>query len=389
MSKKRKGEVMYESVDKLQNALGEKVFHYTRDKKKAAGRALGTMVEIIVYYLLKTWNFNHSTSIERKLIEYGNADISHNVEYSLHPIIKEYEIDIPKNYGSITATKILNILEKKVNISKFNKKGNNLLDKHNILRNACTIGESKNSFLLTSFKTNELQKNKLCELFVFEQMKKPYAIFECKRVGVEEGTKKGPQTIEKAKQGAYVARTASSLQKIRTNEGEKYGIIYRPDNTPYIKPYVELMEEIIYSKNTKFLEKFILTVGVVSNHGNWFTAKNHNKELKVLSQSYDWLIFLKDIGLTQFIDELLLNPSQQNIKVQEAFKKSYAPDKKRNSFTKVKMDFDANVALLKYFSDKSNDIENWFNIITPEGKTLVELKTELMELRSKNWEKIL
>jgi len=27
----------YESVDKLQNALGEEVFHYTQDKKKAAG----------------------------------------------------------------------------------------------------------------------------------------------------------------------------------------------------------------------------------------------------------------------------------------------------------------------------------------------------------------
>ena len=44
----------YESVDKLQNALGEKVFHYTQDKKKAAGRALGTMIEITTYYLIKT-----------------------------------------------------------------------------------------------------------------------------------------------------------------------------------------------------------------------------------------------------------------------------------------------------------------------------------------------
>jgi len=35
-----------ESVDKLQNALGEKVFHYTRDRKKAAGRALGTIAEL-------------------------------------------------------------------------------------------------------------------------------------------------------------------------------------------------------------------------------------------------------------------------------------------------------------------------------------------------------
>src|SRR5690606_30125325 len=112
----------YESVDKLQNALGEKVFHYTQDKKKAAGRALGTMVEIITYYLLKTWKFNNSTSIERRLVEYGNEDISHNVEYSLHPIIKEYEVSLDNDGNSITATKILKALEEKANISQFEKK---------------------------------------------------------------------------------------------------------------------------------------------------------------------------------------------------------------------------------------------------------------------------
>ena len=53
----------YESVDKLQNALGEKVFNYAQDKKKAAGRAMGTILEIITYYLLKTWGFNNSISI--------------------------------------------------------------------------------------------------------------------------------------------------------------------------------------------------------------------------------------------------------------------------------------------------------------------------------------
>ena len=221
----------YESVDKLQNVLGDKIFHYTQDKKKAAGRALGTIVEIITYYLLKTWGFNNSTSIERGLIEYGNEDISHNVEYSLHPIIQEYEVSIVNDGKSITATKIFKALENKLNTSKFDKKNNTLLDKHNTLRNACTIGESKDSFLLTSFKSTDQKEYKL---FVFEQTHKPYAMFECKRVGVEEGNKKGPQTIEKAKQGAYVARTASSLQKIRTDKGEKYGIIYRSDNKPYI-----------------------------------------------------------------------------------------------------------------------------------------------------------
>lgn len=376
----------FESVDKLQNALGEKVFHYTQDKKKAAGRALGTMVEIITYYLLKTWGFNNSTSIERGLVEYGNEEISHNVEYALHPIIKEYEVTVENDGKSITATKILKALESNSNISKFDKKNNSLLDKHNILRNACTIGESKDSFLLTSFKTIGQEKH---ELFVFEQMQKPYAIFECKRVGVEEGTKKGPQTIEKAKQGAYVARTASSLQKIRTDTGEKYGIIYRSDNEPYIKPYVELMQEVIYSDDTELLKKFILTVGVVSNHGNWFTAENHNKELKVLAQSYDWLMFLTDNGLAQFIEELLLSPTNEYIKVQEAFKSSYTANKKRNVFTKVRMDFEADSVLLKYFSDNLNQIEGWFNIISPDGRSIIELKNELIELRSKNWKKIL
>ncbi len=376
----------YESIDKLQKALGEKVFYYTKDKKKAAGRALGTIVEIITYYLLKAWGFNNSISIEKGLVEYGNEEITHNVEYSLHPITNEYEITISNDGNSLTATKILKALEQKLNISRFVKKNNNLLDKHNILRNACTIAESKDSFLLTSFKTIGQQAHKL---MVFEQMQKPYAIFECKRVGVEEGNKKGHQTIEKAKQGAYVARVASSLQKIRTDTGEKYGIIYRSDNKPYIRPYTELMKEIIYSNESELLKKFILTIGVVSNHGNWFTAENYNKELKVLAQSYDWLIFLTDSGLAQFIDELLLNPTSEYIKVQEAFKSSYTANKKRNIFTKVKMDFEADAVLLKYFSDKLNKIESWFNIIATKGRNITELKSELIELRSKNWKRIL
>lgn len=35
----------YKSVDKLQKALSSNIFHYAKDAKKAAGRALGTMVE--------------------------------------------------------------------------------------------------------------------------------------------------------------------------------------------------------------------------------------------------------------------------------------------------------------------------------------------------------
>lgn len=376
----------YESVDKLQNALGEQVFHYTQDKKKAAGRALGTMVEIITFYLLKTWGFTHSVSIERRLAEYGNEEISHNVEYSLHPINEVRNILLPNDGNSLTANKIFRGIADENYTNKFERKNNTLLDKHNVLRNGCTVGISDKSYLISSIDSSD---NTNFKIDIFEQNKKPYAFFECKRVGVEEGMKKGPQTIEKAKQGAYVARTASSLQKIRTDKNEKYGIIYKADNQPIIKPYVELMEEIIYSNDSNLLKRFILTVGVVSNHGNWFTAENQNKEMKVLSQSYDWLMFLTDAGLAQFIDDLLLNPKGENKKVQQAFQRSYSATKKKNVFTKVKMDFEADAVLLKYFSSQINEIEKWFNVIAPEDKSIDELKSELTELRSKNWKEIL
>jgi len=37
----------YQAVDKFPKLLANKVFGYTDDAKKAAGRALGTLVEII------------------------------------------------------------------------------------------------------------------------------------------------------------------------------------------------------------------------------------------------------------------------------------------------------------------------------------------------------
>lgn len=46
---------MYASVDKLQNILATEVFAYAKDKKKASGRALGTLVEIVTFYTLCAW----------------------------------------------------------------------------------------------------------------------------------------------------------------------------------------------------------------------------------------------------------------------------------------------------------------------------------------------
>lgn len=391
----------YQSVDKLQKVLADEVFKYTKDPKKAAGRALGTFIEIITYYLLKTWGFNHQTSIERGLAEYGNPAITHNVEFSLHPVIREHIVKIDKGDRTITANVIKKALEKEnvFDISGYTDKFvSNLLSKGGVLRNAFTMSKSDNSYLLCSIKENKYDNNEI-ELHVYEQRLKAFAIFECKRVGVEEGMTKGPQTIEKAKQGAYVAKTASSLQKIRNEAGELYGIIYKSDNSYYIKPYIDLMEEVIYSNDEELFRRFILTVGVVSNHGNWikrnkagafdFSDENFQKELMVLAQSYDWLLFLTDEGLSEFIENLLLTPSEEFEPVKKAFLASYTGTKGKNQFTKVQMNLDVDRILLDFFKQNLPAIESWFKVISPKNKEIVILKDEMKELNNKNWKDIL
>ena len=375
----------YRSVDQLQNALAGEVFNYTNDSKKASGRALGTMVEIITFYLLKSWGFENSVSIERSLAEYGNQEITHNVEYSLHPILNRYGLEWT---GKLPITS--NVLLKQLgsNFKGFKPSTNTLLTTKMVLRNCCIIGnkeDTKSTYLMA----NLLSKSSNgYQISVMEQYTKPYAMFECKRVGVEEGARKGPQTIEKAKQGAYVAKSVSSLQKFRTPVGELFGLIYKSEGEVYTKPYKELLNEIISSDEPQLLKDFIITVGVVSNHGNWFTSDNHNKELKVLAQSYDWLVFLSDEGLAEFITALLLEPTPLLEPARKAFLASYSAEKKKNTFTKVQMDYEADQVLQSYFRDNLGRIENWFNIIAPQGKTMRELHAYISELREKNWQVI-
>jgi hypothetical protein len=384
--------MVYESVDKLQKTLADEVFHYAKDTKKAAGRALGTLVEIITFYMLKSWGFEYSVAIERDLAEYGNPEITHNVEYSLHPILREYRVSL-HNSPPITPTRIFSqIDESRFSLSGFEKSTHTLLSSSGILRNSCIIANGKQSYLVATIDS----VSHWVRVVIVEQFSKPYAIFECKRVGVEEGTKKGPQTIEKAKQGAYVAKSVSSLHKIRLQSGELHGLIYLPNRGIYSKPYAELISEIIASNDAELLRDFILTVGVVSNHGNWFTSNEHNKELKVLAQSYDWLIFLTDEGLSDFITEMLLHPAPLLEPAKNAFLASYMKPnqnskeakKRKNQFTKVQMNYKADQVLQAYFRDNRQRIEKWFNVIAPKDESVQELQSQLSQLRNKNWREV-
>ena len=376
----------YPSVDALQRVLVESVFHYAQDRKKAAGRALGTLVEIITYYALKGWGFRENVAIERPLPEFGNPDITHNVEFSLHPIVRQQAIPLQASTLPLTTAKLRRVLDDLgFDHGDLAVKAAEVMSKGGVLRNACTFGESPTAFCIASIDESTGGQHRLT---VSVLSKHPFAIFECKRVGIEEGMKKGPQTIEKAKQGAYVARTVSSLQKIRLRDGVLGGVVHRADGTLYHKPYAQLMEEVIASDDPALLRDFVLTIGVVSNHWNWFTAEDHNKELKVLAQSYDWLLFLTDHGLAEFVSELLLEPTQELLPAREAFLASYGPQAAGNRFTKIKMDARADLVLRDYFTRHAAKIEAWFNIITPK-RSLKTLKNELALLNAKDWKRIL
>ncbi len=376
----------YPSVDRLQNMLAKEVFHYAKDVKKASGRALGTLVEIITFYSLKSWGLERHIAIERPLPEFANADITHNVEYSLHPATTLQRIDFSRDSLPLTAKKMVGMCEGAMAmVLPGSLKSNSLLARDMILRNACTICDLGSRFLNAYLDDFTEDKGSFS---VVSLRRRPFAIVECKRVGIEEGMKKGPQTIEKAKQGAYVAKTVSSLQKVRFADGKMGGLIQLKNSSFRCEEYYSLLAEVIASDNPELLSHFVLTIGVVSNHGNWFTSENHNKELKVLAQSYDWLLFLTDAGIAQFIDEVLLHPNRDLAPARDAFLASYTGKSGVNQFTKVKMALAADAALQSYFSTGRTVVEGWLNVIAPAEKRLAVLREELDTLKRKKWEEI-
>lgn len=353
----------YLSIDTLQRSLAESVFVHTADSKKAAGRALGTVVEVITYYLLNEWGLVSNIAIETRLPEYGNPEITHNVEFTLHKLESMQTIDeaVPL---PITSSKIMKLVSFSDNIVI--KKTGSLLSNSRILKNSFNVGSSEDAFLVANMDDGKIRVSKL--------RRKASAMFECKRVGVEEGQRKGPQTIEKAKQGAYVAMKSSPLQKVRNDRGDFMGIYFH-DGQPIVAPYEQLLDSLMVEELGSDL---VLTFGIVSNHGNWFTSQDMNKEMKVLAQSYDRLLFLTDEGLTQFIKDTILEPDEAYVPVREAFLSSYAEGKKVNRFTKSNIALDAHNALIRYFSENISRIEGWFNVISPENLSLEEIKLQLL-----------
>jgi hypothetical protein len=371
----------YPSVDALQKALGQQIFSNRTDVKKAAGRALGTIVELITFYMIKQWGFLDGLSIERGLAEFANEKITHNVEFGIHKCLTKNtkEIIFENIRLPLTTAK----LRKAFEISKDVKiKSNTLLSSDLVLRNACVIGESPDKLYVAHLEDYSVIKSTI-SLSIIDI--NPFAMIECKRVGVEDGAKKGPTTIEKAKQGAYVAKHVSSLQKVRGHNGIIYGAWPLKDGGFEIRDLNEERKRLIYDVDADDLDGFILTVGIVSNHGNWFTSENMNKELLVLKDSYDWLLFLTDNAIAEFVYDTILSDEKSMAPVRQAFTNSYSSGESgKNQFTKVRIDYRADQVLAHYFTSKQKYIEaNWFTILNPCQENIDVLKQDLHALSSK------
>ena len=362
----------YGSIDQLQKALSTDVFSDRTDSKKAAGRALGTILELISYYLIDAWNFSKYTQIEARVPEYGNSEITHNVEFALHPIKASENISLSGITLPLTSSKIFKISRFKDLPNEY-RKNTQLISAREVIRNAARIYESPKDLIIARHK--DKQSAVITNLDPI-----PYAIFECKRVGVEDGAKKGPTTIEKAKQGAYVAKSVSRLQKFRGIDGQLMGIYPKDDGGHEIQEYQLELDRIIDNPDSEFAAGLNLSIGIVSNHGNWFSDEKLNKELLVLKSSYDWLLFMSDEAMVKFVTDLLINPNPKFSAVSNAFTASYRPGKKKNIFTKTVIQKDADSALRNYFSQNIEEIEKWFTVLQPEYKNIEALKITLEKL---------
>ena len=351
----------YQSVDALQNMLAETVFSNTQSSKKAAGRALGVLVELITFYLIRDWQLENDLAIERGLEEYGNSSIKHNVEFTLHPSRELVMLPIPDDGSTVTSSKLFKLAAEVGVTFKGIRKNKNIRQK-NLIRHAAVISDSNEQLTVAHYKPAN-------SVMITELNPKPFAMFECKRVGVEEGMKKGPQSIEKAKQGAYVARTVSGLQRVPRKDG-RVAAILEDANGQLVQheSYYQLLRDAIDNSAIDILKNVVLTVGVVSNHGNWFTAETQNKEMRVLAQSYDWLLFLTDNGLAEFIETVLNGNDPRLSATRSAFKSSFGRQAGTpSSFTKVQIDEAADIELTEYFA-RTRPWDRWFNVISPSPK---------------------
>jgi len=366
------------TVDDAQKYLKEAFFQHAKSQKKAAGRAIGTILEIIVYFILETYDLIKNMTVEYRLPEYGPNDVVHNVEYGIHPNIGTIQSEM-----SGTVHKNLQIprsIQKAFGNSKDLKRSIRVLEYNNKADRKIRINNRLFVSNIVDWNYDEifvghLLDNSKGEILVLQ--KSPIAYIECKRVGREEGTKTGPTSIEKAKQASYVALRTSRLQKFFGDDAI-YGIlpIRTKDGIGFrVEPYSDLWLDLLRKERYEDLIGVVRSTVFVSNHVNWYINDREKKDLSVIKQSHDWTIWVNDYGIVEFIDKFL----NKDCAVKDAFTLTYIDRKGGGSlFTKTRMETEAYALLNKFFRSNIEHVKkNWLKVLSPSDRSLDDMMKEL------------
>lgn len=375
----------YNSIDEIQSFIADSFFKKNKDPKKSAGRVLGTFVEIITYYLLKSFGFHKNMAIDTRLPEFDCRALTHKTELTLHRLrlLKSMAVDRNASFSSDDALKEFkfkpdDLLNDWMNNWMYDRDfvlspSEKIIDAphgSSCIKNGVTIGRSSRYMYAVSVDSSE----DTCTCSKLECV--PFAAFKCRRSGG-----RGSKTFKQVKQGIYVMRTFSALRRVKTSGGAMKGFVLCAFGKYILDDYFKLMERILIG-DLRGLYGFTLTVGVVSNYGNWFTSDNPDDDIKALQHEYDWLLSISDDGLAKFAGHILSDamPACRAAFTSSCSVNSATRRKNINTFTKSFIDYDADVELTKYFTDNADEILSWFNVMFPAGGSIDMLKIILRSL---------
>lgn len=371
----------YDQMRNIQVALSDLV-----GGQKTAGRRLGMILEIMTFLFFQSQGLASSMRKGNQLPSFA-IDATHETDFSFHPVLQ-------------STTQIFTNQQQQVGVSRQPVPSRqfpiseqlSLLDpdslipimKDKIIQNsnvnplaviAVPEGDRKDSGnpsgqkICSNITSLSSETGTRCDVSINRLANSAYAKVECKRVGIELTADSAPQTIEKAKQGAYAADHASSFQSIYTRGGEKLGVML--GDRIRVGPYDQLRNQIINGEIPGMLEGYCSTLFVFSEPSNWQTSNGvWKKDLEVLRASFDWVMYLEDEAFIHFCENFHLADSEGG----DNSVRNWIHDNAKLS----QIPWNAYNELMEYV--RENPPAEWFAVHTPEEGNTTLLIEEMEAL---------
>lgn len=374
----------YDQMRNIQEALSGLV-----GGQKTAGRRLGMILEIMTFLFFQSEGLGPSMRKGNQLPSFA-IDATHETDFSFHPILQTTSVEFsdsenqnrlgshrrPVPSTTFPIVDQLNYLDSNSSIRTMKDKIIRNLTVNPLAVISVQDGERKDSGdplgqkICSSIISLSSTTGSVCNASISRLANSAFAKVECKRVGIELTADSAPQTIEKAKQGAYAADHASSYQSILSRTGEKFGVVLGEEIE--IGPYQDLRRQIINGELPSMLEGFCSTVFFFSEPSNWQTSDGiWKKDLEVLSSSFDWVIYLTDEAFIHFCQRFhIADTDDEDDCVREWI---------HNNAKLSEIPWNAYNQLMEYA--RENPPSEWFTVHTPDECDIAVLLEELHTLQ--------